>query len=672
MKFLNGVLISLSLVATIAQADLSASDIADSYQWLRDDARSSEKVMRYLEQQNLNTRKHLKSVEPIQNALSRQWRESSPDRAEQPWLIRAGFEYQIEYVDEQRWLSKRARGTTQATRLLNIEQRAKTNTYYELGNWSLSPSGRYVALAEDVIGSELYQISVIDLQTQQEWLLDQRNDTALVWGADNESVYGVLKQNQDGRPSAVIQYQFKTSTATQIYQENDKAWLVSAYQTNDNRYALVQSNDESSSEQRLLNLATGEVSEPLRPRQVGVEYYADVADNTLYINSNLNGQFELFQQDLNAKQWQLLYSPDGLANLENFYLFEAGIALVESHNGQKELVVVGAQGKEKFRQSLSSAGSVGWVSRVGDYTSNVVRIRSMSLIQPAKWQEFDLSTLEMSTLSQDRYPSYQASEYQTEQIWVESNGVQVPVTLAYKPSLLKQSSPVILYGYGAYGFAMKPYFMPQIVSLLDHGIIYAIAHVRGGGYFGEQWHHDGRGINKAQGVMDFVQAVKAMKAFKGGERKVAAIGSSAGGTLVAAAVNQDPTLFTAVSLNVPFVDVVASMSDETLPLTAQQYQEWGNPNVATELKIMSGYDPITNIKRSVYPASLIRIGWQDRRVPYWEGAKYHAMLNELTQGTSPQLLSTDFESGHATDRRKASQRQAMDYAFLIQQLQSSD
>jgi oligopeptidase B len=212
---------------------------------------------------------------------------------------------------------------------------------------------------------------------------------------------------------------------------------------------------------------------------------------------------------------------------------------------------------------------------------------------------------------------------------------------------------------------MKPYFMPQIISLLDEGVIYAIAHVRGGGFYGDSWYQAGKGINKENGIADFIATARALRTYHQGARSIYAMGGSAGGTLVAAALNQTPDLFDGAVLKVPFVDVVNSMSDSSLPLTAQQYGEWGNPNIEDELKMMKQYDPYLNLRKQAYPPILIQIGLNDRRVPYWEGAKYYAKLNELTTGHGPYLLSTSFTQGHSTDRRKSLSQQAFEYAFLL-------
>tara|TARA_Y100001960_G_scaffold239756_1_gene252951 strand:+ start:1751 stop:3769 length:2019 start_codon:yes stop_codon:yes gene_type:complete len=672
MKLVNIILLSMSAIAANAIANEKLDTEQYDYQWLRDDSRSNSDVTDYLKQRNNEVEQFQKRLQPLADSLLSEWSNNRPKRANQPWLIDGENEFLLSSIDGERWLTTRKLGEKEETKLLSIGERAEKHAYYELGNWSLSPDGKHVALAEDIVGNEQYQLVVVTLSSGEEQTIATGSDTTMLWSLDGKQIYAVTKVGEDARPAKLTRYSLEGQAKLDMFVETDQAWLVSAYPTSQSQYAVVQSNSESSSEQRLLDLSSGQLLEPLALRRDNVEYYADVANDQLIIQNNVDGDFALYQAKSIEADWLKIYAPHSNATLETYHLFKSGIAVIELDEGQKSLVILDEAGNEKRRELLSAPGSVGWVSRVGDYASDKLRIRSMSMVQPAMWEEFDVSTLTRSKLSQDQYPSYQPAEYQTKRILIDSNGVKVPVTLAYKTSLLTKSSPVILYGYGAYGFTMKPYFMPQTVSLMDRGIIYAVAHVRGSGYFGADWHHEGRGVNKLNGVNDFVAAAKAMTQYQQGRRAVAAIGSSAGGTLVSAAINQSPDLFAAASLNVPFVDVVASMSDSTLPLTGQQYLEWGNPNQPNELAKMSAYDPMSNIVKASYPPLLVRVGWHDRRVPYWEGAKYLTKIKAMSTGTGPYLLYTDFESGHATDRRQSSLRQAMDYAFLINQLQTSE
>lgn len=657
-------LISTIFVTAYARA-------TDDFQWLKDDSRTDLKVKGFLEAKNNVANAYLSNLKSMQDELITEWQLNSPSKADKPWRIHGGKEFQLITLNEVRVIVSRDRGAKKHSVLLNIEQRAEQSSYYHLGAWSISPNGRYIALAEDRVGNENYQVTVVHIQKQQEINVASAAESLLIWSTDSEKLYTINNENgQNHGSSSLIENTLHSKSSSIIFQNDRSGWLLSAYLSSGKNYAIVQINNESSTEQRALNLNTGELSAPLLSYQKGVEYYSDIAGKYVYINSNHEGSFALYRYLLNAttQSLELVYQPKPGVDLDNFYLFESGIAIVEQLGGIKSLAVKSYVSSQVQRHKLTENGVVAWVSNVGDFNSDTVRIRSMSMIQPPRWEELNIRTGMRSMLSEDHYPNYQQEKYQTQQVMVKSGNVEIPITLAFKKDLLTKTSPVVLYGYGAYGFTMKPYFMPQVTSLLDRGIIYAVAHVRGGGYFGPKWHFAGKGENRLNSINDFIHAAEKMTQFANGNRKVAAMGSSAGGTLVAAALNQDPKLFSAASLNVPFVDVISSMSDTSLPLTSQQYQEWGNPNNSNDLSIMSAYDPVLNIKQESYPPIMVRVGWQDIRVPYWEGAKYLSLVSQKSNGEGPYLLLTDFNSGHATDRRRAIQQQAMDYAFLIKQL----
>ncbi|MGY3571814.1 prolyl oligopeptidase family serine peptidase [Vibrio paucivorans] len=675
MKLMNAVYLSLSMIV------LPVFALGD-YDWLRDDTRSDARVKQFLVEQNAYAKQNLEPVRGLSEQLLREWKIGSITKARRPWIIKGQFEFAIQKVNGQRTLLQRELSTGAERSLLDIEARATLHSYYQLGAWSLSPNKRLLAVAEDITGSESYRISLINLQDGSETAVATGHDATLIWGSDSASLYSVVLTGTDARPSRLVQYHLPSGKHSERLIEKDPGWLLSAYQACNQSYAVVQANNENTSEQRLLNLSTGELSSPVRTRTEGAEYYLDVAQDTLFVNSNHQGTFALYraglyenaqpnQLDLTA-EWRPFSNLGVQGALRNFYLFDGGVVQVIQNLGRETLVISEFDGKVKNHVELVESGRVGWVGQVGDFSSNTLYIRSMSMIEPPTWRKLDVVTGVVSLTSQDLYPNYSQLDYRTQQITVRSGELDIPVTLAYKPSALSKKSGVLLYGYGAYGFTMKPYFMRQTISLLDKGVIYAVAHVRGGGYLGDQWHESGVGIHKQNGISDYLAVARALTQFKGGMRPIAAVGSSAGGTMIAAAINQSPEVFTTAVLNVPFVDVVASMSDALLPLTAQQYREWGNPNEPSQRQAMLAYDPIHNVKPQAYPSLLVRIGWNDKRVPYWEGAKYLSLVKDATTKSRTQLLVTNFNGGHRTDSRHALEQQAMDYAFLIKQLQQAD
>lgn len=647
---------------------------SDNFDWLRDDSRQDERVLSYLKQQNQKTEQFQKRYDEITQNLLSQWEAMAAEKGEKPWAIKNGQEWNLTRRQGNFVLLSRADNSAQEKVVYDFSSRQEERQYFQIGQWRIQ--GDSLLFTEDIDGSEQYRAVLVDLKSDAARELISNIDNGVLLSSNGKFAFVVSKEAKTQRPYQIVRINTQTNEQKVLWQEDKTDWLMSFYPAADARFALVQSNNESTTEQKILNLDSGELSASLRKPESGVEYYADVAQDRVFINSNLNGQFGLFETAMPEKHadtvesnWKsFLRSENGV---EQFYLYEAGLVALTKQDNQTTISVYSYDGTAKKTLPLESDGRVAWLSTLGDYRSNKIRIRSMSMTTPPLWEEFDVKALTKTNLSQDVYHGFSSQDYVSQRIMVKSHGVEVPVSLAYRKDKLSDNAPVVLYGYGAYGFTMKPYFMPQTVSLLDQGVIYAIAHVRGGGYFGADWHEQGRGVLKANSINDFTAAAQALKHFDGGERDVYAIGSSAGGTLVAGSINQAPDLFAGAVMKVPFVDVVASMSDTTLPLTAQQYGEWGNPTLPEQLKAMQAYDPILNIHKDAYPPMLVQIGLNDQRVPYWEGAKYLAQISSTSESTGPYLLQTDFHSGHRMDPRQAREQQAKEYAFLLSLIKTS-
>lgn len=647
---------------------------SDNFDWLRDDSRQDERVLSYLKQQNQKTEQFQKRYDEITQNLLSQWEAMAAEKGEKPWAIKNGQEWNLTRRQGNFVLLSRADNNAQEKVVYDFSSRQEESQYFQIGQWRIQDDS--LLFTEDIDGSEQYRAVLVDLKSGAARELISNIDNGVLRSPNGKFAFAVSKEAKTQRPYQIVRINTQTNEQKVLWQEDKTDWLMSFYPAADARFALVQSNNESTTEQKILNLESGELTASLRKPESGVEYYADVAQDRVFINSNLNGQFGLFETAMPEKHadtvesnWKsFLRSKNGV---EQFYLYDAGLVALTKQDNQTTISVYSYDGTAKKTLPLESEGRVAWLSTLGDYRSNKIRIRSMSMTTPPLWEEFDVKALTKTNLSQDIYHGFSSQDYVSQRIMVKSHGVEVPVSLAYRKDKLSDNAPVVLYGYGAYGFTMKPYFMPQTVSLLDQGVIYAIAHVRGGGYFGADWHERGRGVLKANSINDFTAAAQALKHFDGGERDVYAIGSSAGGTLVAGSINQAPDLFAGAVMKVPFVDVVASMSDTTLPLTAQQYGEWGNPTLPEQLKAMQAYDPILNIHKDAYPPMLVQVGLNDQRVPYWEGAKYLAQISSTSESTGPYLLQTDFHSGHRMDPRQAREQQAKEYAFLLSLIKTS-
>ena len=566
---------------------------ADNFDWLRDDSRQDERVLSYLKKQNQKTEQFQKSYNEITQHLLSQWEAMGAEKGDKPWVIKNGQEWNLTRRQGNFVLLSRADKNAQEDVVYDFSSRQEERQYFQIGQWRIQ--GNSLLFTEDIDGSEQYLAVLVELNNGRVHELISNVDNGVLLSPNGKFAFVVSKEAKTQRPYQIVRINTQTDEQKVLWQEDKTDWIMSFYPAADARFALVQSNNESTTEQKILNLDSGDLTASLRKPESGVEYYADVAQDRVFINSNLNGQFGLFETVMPSKHadtvesnWKsFLRSENGV---EQFYLYDAGLVALTKQDNQTTISVYSYDGTAKKTLPLESDGRVAWLSTLGDYRSNKIRIRSMSMTTPPLWEEFDVKAQIKTNLSQDVYHGFSSQDYVSQRIMVKSHGVEVPVSLAYRKDKLSDNAPVVLYGYGAYGFTMKPYFMPQTVSLLDQGVIYAIAHVRGGGYFGADWHEQGRGVLKANSINDFTAAAQALKHFDGGERDVYAIGSSAGGTLVAGSINQAPDLFAGAVMKVPFVDVVASMSDTTLPLTEQQYGEWGNPTLPEQLKAMQAYD----------------------------------------------------------------------------------
>ncbi|WP_330961996.1 prolyl oligopeptidase family serine peptidase [Photobacterium sp. 53610] len=646
------------------------AETSASYSWLRDDSRQSEKVLTFLRDENQHTEKALTSQAVLEASLLNEWQSRRARVAERPWQLAGKYNYRLTSSDGSVQLLRQDAESGASLVVADFTQRGQQAEYYQLGSWQVSPDHRFVAITEDRRGDRNYRLTVMELSSGREIAtVSEQSATDLVWSEDGQSLYFVENEAGTYRPHQVLRWSREGGLKTMLYRESDPAWLVSVYAASSGDYLLIQSNNHDSSEQQLVASDSGQILTTIRSRTPGVEYYADVRYGALYLSSNLQGDFALYRSALNdtqAASWQPVWQPKPHQHIKNWLLFPQHIVLEVTEQQLSRLVVLNTQGRTLFDQVITPEGGVAWLSGNSSRYGQSVMIRSMSLTQPPQWQALDLTELQLTTLSADRYPEFEPDLYRTEQIRVRHGDVSVPVTLAYRTDRLTAKSPVILYGYGAYGTPVRSYFMPQIISLLDRGAIYAIAHVRGGGYLGPEWYAQGKGMLKPNSFDDYLAVAHVMKQFhQGSDRPILALGGSAGGTLVAAALNRQPALFTGAVLQVPFVDVIATMADPSLPLTRQEYAEWGDPRDPAQLVVMKQYSPNDNISARAYPPMLVTAGLYDTQVPYWEPARWVMKVRDASLAQGPYLLQTDLSGGHRQDARQAMRQQAREYAFLL-------
>lgn len=621
----------------------------DPYFWLRDESRSDPAILALLQEQNRWSEQQLASQQPLEARLRAEFaRHPKGDPAPDNWLIRGELAWQVR-ADGSLW--QRQQGESRQL----LPPRAGEG-YYAVGGWALSPDNRLLAIAEDRRGDLDYRITLITLHGGDTLTTLPHRSADLAWSQDGQTLYTIANERGTLRPWQLRSW--RAGREQTLYEEADPAWLLSLYRTTDGQHLLLLGNNHDSSEQYLLDSGQPEL---ILPRRRGVEYYLD-SQSGWVIKSNRDGAFALYDAAAPKGEWQRLWPVPGedLGDPEKWRLFDRHLVVQFRQQGEEWLALLDRSGRERQRLPLAMGAGTGWLQGEHDPASDRILVRTQGLSQPPGQRWLDLT----SGRWQDHEDSSRASSlpYHSERRWVRSaDGTQVPVSLVWRADVA--TCAVLLYGYGAYGTPMRPYYQKELLSLLDRGFVYAIAHVRGGGMLGDQWTRDGRGLNKQNGISDFIAVGQALRHWSSDASPLPlfAMGGSAGGTLVAAALNQQPTLFSGAVLQVPFVDLLGTMSDPALPLTRQEYREWGNPARAAEYQAMRRVSPYDNLHRAPYPPLLITTALHDSQVPYWEPVKWLARLREHSTGSGPYLLLTEFEGGHDAgggDR-------AREFAFLL-------
>lgn len=563
--------------------------------------------------------------------------------------------------------------------LLDENIAAKGHDYFELGDYEMSPSGRYLAWTEDVRGDRSYRLRIRDLATGR-ILRIRRNDVAsLAWAEDDMTLFYVSCEAATRRAATLWRHSLFEAADTQIYHERDQRFNLWLAATRSRRYLLLMIASHTTSEVRLLpaDRPMGRWRR-LLPRQAGVQYDIDHHGEQIYLRINDQGpNYRLL--NLPCDQWQREYWRECLAQREDV-VFE-GIDCYAQHalicervDGLPRLSVAryGEHGQLERITPIELADPTAVIDSedLPDWHSSQVRYSVESFIAPEALYDFDLASSSASLLKTQAVPGYQADAYRTARLNARSaDGTQIPISLVHhRDTPIDGSAPLWLEGYGAYGVPSDPWFSASRVSLLDRGWVFALAHVRGGGEFGQTWHDGGRLANKPNSFDDFIACAQALvDAHYSARGRILAHGGSAGGLLVAAALNRDAELFGAAILDVPFVDVLSTMLNPDLPLTVGEYEEWGDPRKVLDYQRILAWSPIDALRPQAFPPMLIESALHDSQVMIWEPAKYAAHLRALSTSGAPILFRTHMEAGHggASGRYEQIHERARQIAFAI-------
>jgi oligopeptidase B len=563
--------------------------------------------------------------------------------------------------------------------LLDVNELAKGHPFTAIGLLDVSPDGGKLAYSVDFTGFRQYALHVKDLGTGQLLRDTAERVTSLAWAADSKTVFYVEEDATTKRSYRLHRHAIDAASDVLIYEEKDELYDISVGDTRSEKFIVLGITSKDTSEMRYLpaDEPAGEFR-VVAPRKPGHEYYIDHHDDEFFIRTNDKGRnFRLARapvSDPAPKNWRQVLPHRPLVMLEEVDLFKDFWVAMERDKGLLKLRITDfATGEHHYIEFAEPVYSAHPGTNY-EYETKQFRFVYESLVTPRSWYDYDLADRSRKLLKrQPVLGGYDPDEYTSEALTATAkDGTRVPISIVYKKSLRKDGpQPMLLYGYGSYGIPMDPYFSSRRLSLLDRGMIFAIAHIRGGGDRGRTWYDDGKLMKKKNTFTDFIACADYLvKRRYTAPDRLAIQGGSAGGLLMGAVVNMRPDLFRVVVSHVPFVDVMNTMLDSSLPLTVQEYLEWGNPNKKGAYTYMRSYSPYDNLKKGAYPAMLVETSLNDSQVMYWEPAKYVAKLRTLKTDSNPLLLKTIMEAGHggASGRYDALKEVAFTYAFLLDQL----
>jgi oligopeptidase B len=666
-----------------AETHIHGGTLVDDYRWLRD--KSNPEVARYLEAENAYADGVMKPTQALQQKLYDEMVSHIKETdVNVPYRENGYFYYSRWEKGQQYPILARKKGALEAAEetTLDVNQLAQGRPFTSLGAYAISDDGNLLAYSTDHTGFRQYKLYVRDLRTGKDSAVIAENVGSIVWANDNKTLFYTVEEEKTKRQYRLYRHALGAEPGQDalVFEEEDERFNIGAEKSRSGRYIMLQIGSHTTSEERFLDASnpTGEWK-LIAPRQQDIEYYADHHGGEFLIRTNDKGRtYRLVSAPVSSpgrENWKEIVPVRRDVMLNDLEVFEDFYVMVERENGLPELTAVKFANGEKKRITFSEPVYTAAPQINREYKTNKFRYSYQSLITPNSVFDYDVESHASALLKQTEVPGgYEAAKYESERVWATAqDGVKVPISLVYRKDLKKAdgSNPLYLYGYGSYAFVLPVTFSSSRLSLLDRGVVIALAHIRGGGEMGKPWHDAGRMMNKMNTFTDFIASAEFLVANKYGSReKIAIEGGSAGGLLMGAVTNMRPDLFKAVVSHVPFVDVINTMLDASLPLTVPEYEEWGNPNEKAAYDYMLRYSPYDNLKRGVYPAMLVKTSFNDAQVMYWEPAKYVARLRTLKTDKNVLLLKTNMAAGHggASGRYEHLKEIAFDYAFVLAQL----
>jgi oligopeptidase B len=661
--------------------NIHGETLVDDYFWLREKTNPS--VLAHLKAEDAYAESAMKHTTALQEKLYNEMISHIKETDNTvPYRWGNYFYYSRTEKGKQYPIYCRKQGTLDAPEEVVLDQNelAQGQKFMSIDTFIPSDDGNLLAYSTDSTGYRQYLLQVKDLRTGQ--LFPERIErvTSFAWANDNKTFFYVTEDPVTKRSDKFYRHVLGTDKTDLVYEEKDELFDISTSRSRDKAIVFLDSVSKTSTEVRYVRAAEPNAElTVILPREANHEYDVSHRNNLFYIRTNKGAKnFRVVTAPINdpsEKNWKEFVSHRPAVKIDAISLFADHAVLSEWENGLEQLEVINFKSDKrdriKFPEPVYSAELL---SSNREFNTAVVRYRYNSLVRPTSTFDYDMDTGKTTLLKEQEVPGgFNSANYQSERVFATAtDGTKIPMSVVYrKGTKLDGSAPLLLYGYGSYGISVPPTFSSNRLSLLDRGMIFVIGHIRGGGELGEEWRQAGRMMNKINTFTDFIACAEALINMKYTSKDRLVIeGGSAGGLLMGAVSNMRPDLFKAVVSHVPFVDVLNTMLDATLPLTTSEYIEWGNPNEKPAYEYMKKYSPYDNVGKKNYPAIMVKVSVNDSQVPYWEGAKLVAKLRTMKTDTNPLLLKVNFGAGHggASGRYDALRETAFDYAFMLWQV----
>lgn len=652
----------------------------DPYYWMND--RDNQAVISYLEAENAYLEARMAPTRKLQEKLFEEMKgRMKEDDSSAPYLSNGYYYYSRFETGTEYAIHCRKKGSLDAEEeiMLNLNLLANPHPYFNMGSYNVSLDNRLLAFTVDTVGRRQYTIKIKNLENGEITKTGiQLAAGDVTWAADNETLFFTTLDPKTLRYDRINRYNVNSRNQPEevYYEKDDTYYFINVSRSKDDRYLMITTNSTLSSETWLLEAdnPTGRFR-VFHPRERDLLYDVWPHGDKFFVRTNWDAKnFRLMEAPAkltNKSNWKELEPHREDVLFENLEVFNDYIVMQGRKDGLRRMRIKHLPSSEVHYLEFPEETYTAWISINAEMDTHVFRYGYTSLTTPSSTYDYNMTTRESVLIKQQEVlGGFKPENYETRRLMVAArDGVQVPMSIVYKKGIERNgNNPLLLYGYGSYGASMDPRFNSNVLSLLDRGFIYAIANVRGGQELGRQWYEDGKLLKKWNTFNDFIDCADFLVAQQyTNPEKLFAMGASAGGLLMGVIVNERPDIFKGVVASVPFVDVMTTMLDESIPLTTAEYDEWGNPNNKEYYDYMLSYSPYDNVRNKAYPNLLVTSGLHDSQVQYWEPTKWVAKLREYNTGNGKILLYTNMEAGHggASGRFSRLKEIAMIYAFML-------